>query len=95
HESLGFSPVGVYRSIGYKLGACHGVGLSQIVLQPIQTPPQPSTPLPQFAREIYRARFVLTDAWRVSGSRAPADRRPGDRQAPQGRRPACGATGSE
>jgi L-amino acid N-acyltransferase YncA len=26
HESLGFKPVGVYRAVGYKLGAWHDVG---------------------------------------------------------------------
>lgn len=33
HESLGFRPVGVYRAIGYKLGAWHDVGWWWLLLQ--------------------------------------------------------------
>ena len=34
HESLGFKPVGVYRSVGYKQGAWHDVEWWQLSLQP-------------------------------------------------------------
>ena len=34
HESVGFEPVGVYRKVGYKLGAWHDVGWWQRALQP-------------------------------------------------------------
>jgi len=34
HESLGFSPVGVYPAVGYKLGAWHDVGWWQRSLRP-------------------------------------------------------------
>jgi L-amino acid N-acyltransferase YncA len=40
HESLGFQPVGVYRAVGYKLGAWHDVGWWQLALQERVTPPQ-------------------------------------------------------
>jgi phosphinothricin acetyltransferase len=33
HESLGFRPVGVYPSVGYKLGAWHDVGWWQLALR--------------------------------------------------------------
>jgi L-amino acid N-acyltransferase YncA len=33
HESLGFRPVGVYRAVGYKLGAWHDVGWWQLPLR--------------------------------------------------------------
>lgn len=33
HESAGFRPVGVYRSVGYKLGAWHDVGWWERALQ--------------------------------------------------------------
>jgi phosphinothricin acetyltransferase len=33
HEALGFRPVGVYRSVGYKLGAWHDVGWWQLTLR--------------------------------------------------------------
>jgi hypothetical protein len=41
HESLGFVPVGVYRSVGYKLGAWHDVGWWQLTLQAHVIPPEP------------------------------------------------------
>ncbi|WP_243039602.1 GNAT family N-acetyltransferase [Dyella sedimenti] len=44
HESMGFSPAGVWRSAGYKLDAWWDVGVWQIELQPPQNPPRPVTP---------------------------------------------------
>lgn len=45
HESMGFTPVGVYRGTGYKLGAWHDVGWWQLALQPhagsAVSPPSP------------------------------------------------------
>lgn len=41
HESLGFRPVGVFRHVGYKLGAWHDVGWWQLELQPAGSAPQP------------------------------------------------------
>jgi L-amino acid N-acyltransferase YncA len=41
HESAGFVPIGVYRDVGYKLGAWHDVGWWQKTLQ---RPEQPSLP---------------------------------------------------
>lgn len=41
HESLGFVPVGVYRGVGYKLGAWHDVGWWQLALQPRTDNPTP------------------------------------------------------
>jgi L-amino acid N-acyltransferase YncA len=47
HESLGFRPVGVYRRIGYKLGAWCDVGWWQLELVPATAgpPPEPRPPL--------------------------------------------------
>jgi len=41
HEALGFKPVGVYREVGFKLGAWHDVGWWQLKLQPKVVPPRP------------------------------------------------------
>lgn len=41
HESLGFTPVGVYRTVGYKLGVWHDVGWWQLPLQSGQDAPSP------------------------------------------------------
>jgi phosphinothricin acetyltransferase len=42
HESLGFEPVGVYKSVAYKLHAWHDVGWWQLSLQ--ERPPVPHDP---------------------------------------------------
>lgn len=39
HESMGFTPVGVYHNIGYKLGRWHDVGWWQRPLQPAGATP--------------------------------------------------------
>jgi L-amino acid N-acyltransferase YncA len=39
HESLGFEPVGVYRRIGWKLGAWHDVGWWQLDLGEVDAAP--------------------------------------------------------
>lgn len=44
HESLGFEPVGVYESVGYKHGAWHDVGWWQKQLQ--ERPVDPEEPRP-------------------------------------------------
>lgn len=42
HESVGFTPIGVYRRVGYKLGAWHDVGWWQLTLKPHEeSPPEP------------------------------------------------------
>jgi L-amino acid N-acyltransferase YncA len=43
HESLGFQPVGVYRAVGYKLGAWHDVGWWQLALRERAMLPEPPT----------------------------------------------------
>jgi L-amino acid N-acyltransferase YncA len=42
HETMGFEPVGVYRDIGYKLGAWRDVGWYEAPIQPL--PAIPSEP---------------------------------------------------
>jgi hypothetical protein len=39
HEALGFTPAGVYRNVGYELGAWHDVGWWQLALQPLSASP--------------------------------------------------------
>jgi L-amino acid N-acyltransferase YncA len=42
HESMGFEPVGVYKAMGYKLGAWHDVGWWRLSLQAdLASPPAP------------------------------------------------------
>jgi L-amino acid N-acyltransferase YncA len=45
HESMGFTLVGVYTKVGYKLGAWRDVGWWQLALQPeIDSPAEPTLP---------------------------------------------------
>ena len=39
HEAVGFEPVGVYRRVGYKLGAWHDTGWWQLRITESTTPP--------------------------------------------------------
>ncbi len=45
HESFGFKRVGVYKGVGYKLGAWHDVGWWQLALR--KPPAKPSEPRPR------------------------------------------------
>ncbi|HEX2165975.1 MAG TPA: GNAT family N-acetyltransferase [Longimicrobiales bacterium] len=46
HRAVGFTPIGVYRSVGYKLGSWHDVGWMERSLAPRDANPQPPLPLP-------------------------------------------------
>ena len=48
HESVGFKPLGVYRQVGFKLGAWHDVGWWQKTLQ--EPTGAPAAPRPFAAR---------------------------------------------
>lgn len=41
HEAVGFTPIGVYRNVGYKMGAWRDVGWWQKTLQPLRAPAEP------------------------------------------------------
>jgi len=46
HETMGFTLVGIYRNIGYKLGAWRDVGWWELSLSPqTDSPPDPRPPL--------------------------------------------------
>jgi L-amino acid N-acyltransferase YncA len=46
HESFGFVPVGIYRAVGFKLGAWHDVGWWQLALRPRRGAPTQPKALP-------------------------------------------------
>lgn len=54
HEKLGFKPLGVLRSVGYKLGQWHDIGWWQVKFQDDRPNPVP----PQSV-----SKFVSTPAW--------------------------------
>jgi phosphinothricin acetyltransferase len=47
HESVGFTQVGVYRHVGFKMGAWHDVGWWERRLGELMTDPKPPRPLAQ------------------------------------------------
>jgi phosphinothricin acetyltransferase len=51
HESVGFVPIGVFRAVGFKLGAWHDVGWWQLELQPRVGAPAPPIALPVLRAE--------------------------------------------
>jgi L-amino acid N-acyltransferase YncA len=46
HEAMGFTLVGVYRNVGYKMGAWHDVGWWSLPLQSLPASPQLPVALP-------------------------------------------------
>jgi L-amino acid N-acyltransferase YncA len=51
HESMGFRPLGVYRNVGYKLGAWHDVGWWQLEIQAHRIAPPPPVGIDVLQRE--------------------------------------------
>jgi phosphinothricin acetyltransferase len=51
HEAAGFAPSGVYRQVGYKLGAWHDVGLWQCALASAEERPAEPRPLSGLAAQ--------------------------------------------
>jgi L-amino acid N-acyltransferase YncA len=47
HEALGFTPVGVFREVGWKAGAWRSVGWWQLILGSGSNRTQPPEPVPQ------------------------------------------------
>jgi len=48
HEAMGFWPIGIYRNIGYKLGAWHDVGWWQLRLREYSGDPKPPMAMAQY-----------------------------------------------
>jgi phosphinothricin acetyltransferase len=56
HEALGFTPIGVYHAVGWKLGSWHDVGWWQCRLSTSDEPPRPLVALPALdGAEVARA----------------------------------------
>ena len=51
HEALGFRPVGVYRSVGFKRGAWHDVGWWQLALRERTGTPDPPRSMAEAQRD--------------------------------------------
>jgi len=51
HESMGFTPAGIWRQSGYKLGQWWDVGVWQKQLQPAVNPPSAITPFGSLAQQ--------------------------------------------
>jgi phosphinothricin acetyltransferase len=61
HEAMGFEPVGVYRHVGYKLGAWHDVGWWQLDLRQTDGKPAPLIPFSEL-RETEKVKASLMTA---------------------------------
>lgn len=72
HESLGFAPVGVYRAVGFKLGAWHDVGWWQLELRPRTGAPAPPVPLRQLRAQALDAVEDALAAGRAALGGGPA-----------------------
>jgi L-amino acid N-acyltransferase YncA len=55
HEKLGFSLVGVYGAVGWKLGAWHDVGWWQRGLGPVDSEPNTPVPLTELRADVLAA----------------------------------------
>jgi L-amino acid N-acyltransferase YncA len=55
HQALGFTRVGVYRAVGFKLGSWHDVGWWQRRLREPAVPPPPPIPLPDLPAAVIEA----------------------------------------
>jgi L-amino acid N-acyltransferase YncA len=54
HEAMGFTPIGVYRGVGYKKGGWHDVAWYEVALQPERLDPPAPRPISD---------VVETDSW--------------------------------
>ncbi|QNK00608.1 GNAT family N-acetyltransferase [Dyella telluris] len=58
HDTMGFTPAGVWRSAGYKHGQWWDVGVWQLELQPTQNPPHPVVPFAELRETAAWAAFL-------------------------------------
>ncbi len=59
HEALGFQPIGIYRNIGYKLGAWHDVGWWILQLRTYEGEPEPPRRMTDYVNSQEMARRLL------------------------------------
>jgi phosphinothricin acetyltransferase len=69
HEALGFQPVGVYRSVGFKRGAWHDVGWWQLPLRERAGTPDPPRSLAEAQRDPEWGRALAAGEQRIHPSR--------------------------
>jgi len=69
HEALGFRPVGVYRSVGFKRGAWHDVGWWQLPLRERTGTPDPPRSLTDAQRDPEWASALATGEATLNPSR--------------------------
>jgi phosphinothricin acetyltransferase len=62
HEAMGFQPVGVYRAVGFKLGAWHDVGWWQLALRDPEPAPAEPTPLGALPEAVFQACLAKGEA---------------------------------
>ena len=68
HTAMGFSPIGVYRGIGYKHGAWHDVGWYERPLAPRDVDPPLPVPLPMCRDQVAFRKALETGTQQAAGS---------------------------
>ena len=69
HESMGFTQVGVYKAVGWKLGAWQDVGWWQRGLAALgEGPPAPPVPLTLLSPEMVERACSTSEGWRRAAS---------------------------
>ena len=66
HEALGFTSVGVFHSVGYKLGGWRDVGWWELPLRDLPEIPAPPKPLAQLSAEEWQRAFSNQETAHVS-----------------------------
>jgi phosphinothricin acetyltransferase len=84
HESLGFSPVGVYRSVGFKNGAWHDVGWWERPLRDRSGAPEPPLLFSHAAKRDGFAEALAAGEPILVGGAGRGDGSPSTRRTPPG-----------
>jgi phosphinothricin acetyltransferase len=69
HESAGFTAIGVYRNVGYKLGAWHDVGWWELALQRYAPPARAPGDLAEVQRDPAWPRMLSAGLAHIRGTR--------------------------
>jgi phosphinothricin acetyltransferase len=69
HETSGFTPVGVFRKVGFKFGAWHDVGWWERDLGEGPSPPSEPVPFAEVAGDPALARALAAGATRAERER--------------------------
>lgn len=61
HAEHGYTPVGIYKTTGYKFGVWHDLIVMEKQLAPLPQAPVPCTPFPQLDGDFLQRRYTLAE----------------------------------